>query len=242
MKLNRLLFTTAILSAVSVQSQTTPKKNQLEFSVGNNFGYLKNLEFAPVAMYEYEGLVYKLNYTHTSKKENLFEVKMDYLSSELKTDKLSNLNTDYAKAGLGFSYLKQIYNKDKFAVYLGLQSQTNISIYRNPNTSSFNNEDYYTLHQEFGIAGRLSYQLNDKQYLSSKLTLPAALLRVTNAEGKFYALDNYQSILWNIEYGYKLSNHFEVKAAYNFNYARLQVPSAYRELQHQLNLGINYKF
>lgn len=242
MKLNRLLFTTAILSAVSVQSQTTQKKNQLEFSVGNNFGYLKNLEFAPVAMYEYEGLVYKLNYTRTSKNENLFEVKLDYLSSEIKTDKLSNLNTDYAKAGMGFSYLKQIYNKDKFAVHLGLQSQTNTSIYHNPNTSAFNNDDYYTLHQEFGATGRFSYQLNDKHYLSSKLTLPIVLLRVTNAEGKFYALDKYQSILYDLEYGYRLSNHFEVKAVYNFNYARLQVPSAYREMQHQLNLGINYKF
>ena len=58
----------------------------------------------------------------------------------------------------------------------------------------------------------------------------------------FYTLDNYQSVLWDLEYGYKLSNHFDVKAIYNFNYSRLQVPSAYRELQHQLNLGINYKF
>ncbi|MCC9073263.1 hypothetical protein LNQ49_16925 [Flavobacterium sp. F-65] len=242
MKLNRLLFTTAILSAVSVQSQTIQKKNQLEFSVGNNFGFLKNLEFAPVVMYEYEGPVYKLNYTRTSKRENLFEVKLDYLTAGLKTDKLSNLNTDFAKVGLGFSYLKKIYKKDKFTVYAGLHSQTNTSIYSNPNTSPFNNGDYYTLHQEFGVAGRFGYQLNDKQYLSSKLTIPVLLLRVTNAESKFYALDNYQSVLWNLEYGYRLSNHSDVKAVYNFNYARLQVPSAYRELQHQLNLGINYKF
>lgn len=242
MKLNRLLFTTAVLSAVAVQAQTTEKKNQLEFSVGNNFGFLKNLEFAPVAMYEYEGLVYKLNYTRTSKNDNLFEVKLDYLSSELKTDKFSNLNTDYSKVGLGFSYLKEIYTKDKFTVYAGLQSQTNTSIYRNPNTSSFNNGDYYTLHQEFGITGKLRYQINENQYLSSKLTIPLMLLRVTNAQGKFYTVGEYQSVLWDLEYGYKLSNHFDVKAVYNFNYARLQVPSAYRELQHQLNLGINYKF
>lgn len=242
MKLNRLLFTTAFLSAVAVQSQTNQKKNQLEFSVGNNFGFLKNLEFALVAMYQYDGLVYKLNYTYTSTKENLFEVKLDYLTSEIKSNKLSNLNTDYSKVGIGFSYLKQVFNKDKFTVYLGIQSQTNTSIYLNPNTSPFSNGDYYTLHQEFGIAGRLSYQLGQKQYLSSKLTLPMILLRVTNAEGKFYALDNYQSVSWDLEYSYKLSNHFDVKAVYNFNYARLQVPSAYRELQHQLNLGINYKF
>lgn len=241
MKLNRLLFTTAIFSVAAVQSQTTPKKNQLEFSVGNNFGYLKNLEFAPVAVYEYEGLVYKLNYTRTSKNQNLFEVKLDYLSAELKIDVLSNLNNDYSKVGIGFSYLKRIYNNDRLSVHLGLQSQTNTSIYNNENRN-FNQGDYYTLHQEFGAAGRLNYQINDKQYLSSKITLPLILLRLTNAEGQFYTLNKYQSVFWDLEYGYKLSNHFDLKAVYNFNYSRLQVPSAYRELQDQLNLGINYKF
>lgn len=241
MKLNRILFTTAILSAVAVQSQANQKKNQLEFSVGNNFGFLKNLEFAPIMMYEYQGLVYKFNYTRTSKNKNLFEVDADYLKAELKSDVLPNLNNDYAKVGIGFSYLKKIYYDDRFAVNLGFQSQTNISIYANKN-KTFNQGDYFTVHQEFGIAGKLNYQLTEKQYLASKFFLPIVLFRATNAEGKFYALDNYQSVLLDLEYGYKLSNHFEVRASYNFNYARLQVPSAYRELQHQLNLGINYKF
>lgn len=236
-----MLFTTAILSAVSVQSQTTPKKNQLEFSIGNNFGFLKNLEFAPVVMYEYQGPVYKVDYTRTSKNKNLFEVEVDYFKTELKSDVVPNLNNDYAKGGIGFSYLKKIYYDDRFAVNLGLQSQTNISIYDNKNRT-FNQGDYFTVHQEFGIAGKLSYQLTEKQYLSSKFVLPIALFRATNAEGKFYSLDNYQSVLLDVGYFYKLSTHFDAKATYNFSYARLQVPSAYRELQHQLHLGINYKF
>lgn len=241
MKLNRLLFTTAVLSVVTVQSQTTEKKNQLEFSVGNNFGFLKNLEFAPVVMYEYNGQVYKLDYTRTSKNENLFEVELDYLKSELKTNVLSNLNNEYMKVGMGFSYLKKIYRDDRFAVNLGLQSQTNVSIYTNKNLT-YNDGDYFTFHQEFGIASKLSYQLSEKQYLSSKIFIPIALFRVSSAAAKFYALDNYQSVLWDLEYGYKLSTHMDVKAKYNFNYSRLQAPAAYRELQHQLNLGINYKF
>lgn len=241
MKLNRILFTTAIFSLVAAQSQTTQKRNQLEFSIGNNFGFLKNLEFAPVVMYNYQGLVYKLEYSRTGKNKNLFEVEVDYLKAELKSYALPNLNNDYAKVGMGFSYLKKIYYDDRFAVNLGFQSQTNISIYTNKN-STFNQGDYFTVHQEFGIAGKLSYQLTEKQYFASKFFLPIVLFRATTAEGKFYALDNYQSVLLDLEYGYKLSNHFEANASYKFNYARLQVPSAYRELQYQLNLGINYKF
>lgn len=241
MKLNRLLFTAAVLSAVTVQSQTTQKKNQLEFSVGNNFGFLKNLEFAPVVMYEYQGPVYTVDYTRTSKNKNLFEVEVDYLKAELKSDVLPNLNNDYAKVGMGFSYLKKIYRDERLAVNLGLQSQTSVAIYDNKNLT-YNDGDYFIVHQEFGIAGKLSYQLSEKQYLTSKIFIPVVLFRATSAAGKFYALDNYQSVLWDLEYGYKLSTHIDVKAKYNFNYSRLQAPAAYRELQHQLNLGINYKF
>ncbi|WP_306353724.1 hypothetical protein [Flavobacterium sp. '19STA2R22 D10 B1'] len=242
MKLNRFLFiTVSTLCVATLQSQTIQKKNQLEFSVGSNSGFLKNLEFAPVVMYKYESPVYKLGYTHISKNQNIFQVKLDYLKTELKTDVLSNLNNDYFKVGVSVAYLKQLYNKNGLAIHLGLQSQSNTSIYSNENPY-YNVGDYFTFHQEFGITSRFSYQLNEKQYLSSKLSLPVALFRATSAEGKFHSLGKYQSVLWDFEYGYKLSDHIDIKATYNFNYARLQVPSTYRELQHQLNLGINYKF
>jgi hypothetical protein len=236
----RLLIVNSMLFLTIGYAQTTPKKNKIEFSTGFNKGYLKNLEFAPVAMYEYEGLVYKLNYERTSKKQNLFEVEFDYLKTNLKTDVLYNLNADYSKMGMGFSYLKQVYNKNGFAMHLGLQSQTNLSTYFKKNI--FNSNNYFTFHQEFGIASRFGYHLNEKQYLSSKLTIPVVLLRLTDAAAKFYTLDKYQSVFWDLEYGYELSNHFDVKVTYDFKYSRLQVPSAYQELQHQLNIGINYKF
>jgi hypothetical protein len=192
-------------------------------------------------MYEYQGPVYTVDYTRTSKNKNLFEVEVDYIKAELKSDVLPNLNNDYAKVAMGFSDLKKIYYDDRFALNLGLQSQTSVAIYDNKNLT-YNDGDYFTIHQEFGIAGKLSYQLSEEQYLTSKLFIPVVMFRVTSAAGKFYALDNYQSVLWDLEYGYKLSTHIDVKAKYNFNYSRLQAPAAYRELQHQLNLGINYKF
>ena len=96
MNLNRFLFITiSILSFAITHSQTTKKKNQLEFSIGYNSGSLKNLELAPVAQYDYNGLVYKLNYERTSKKQNIFEVELNFLEkTALKTDRLSNFNTE----------------------------------------------------------------------------------------------------------------------------------------------------
>jgi len=236
----KLLFfciSMSLLTILKGHAQTTTKnQNLLEFSIGYNSGSLKNLELAPVARYDYNGLTYKLNYERTSKKQNIFEVELDYLGkTTLKTNRLSNFNTDYLKVGLGISYLKQVYNKNAFTAHLGLQSQSNTSFV-------FNKTDYFVAHQEFGIASRFAYQLNEKQYLSSKLTIPFVLLRFTDAEASIRSFNSYQSILWNLKYGYELSKHFDLKATYDFNYNRLQVPSAYRELQHQISLGINYKF
>jgi len=115
-----LSYTTAF-----AQTETnTKKKNQLEFSTGYNSGFLKNLAFAPVSRYDYNGLNHQLKYVRTSKKENLFEIQLDYLSSELKSDAIPVLNADYSKIALNFSYLKRVYNKNKLAIHIGLQSQT----------------------------------------------------------------------------------------------------------------------
>jgi hypothetical protein len=218
------------------QTETNIKKNKLKFSTGFNSGSLKNLEFAPVSRYDYDGLIYKLGYERTSKNQNLFELQLDYLSSELKTDLIPALNLDYSRMVLNISYLKKTYTKNNFSIHLGLHSQSNVSIYskRNNNRSIVN--------QTFGVASRFSYQINEKQKLSSKLIIPMVIFRITDSSSGIYSLNRYQSILWNIGYEYALSNGFDATLSYDFNYDRLQIPNAFRELQYQLNLGLNFKF
>lgn len=232
-KLRLLVLFSIFYSTIGI-AQEDNTKNKIEFSIGHTFGHLKNLEFAPVSRYTYNGFVYKLIYKRMSKHQNLFEVTIDYLSSDLKTNVSPNLETDYSKMGVDFLYLKQVYNKSELSIHLGLQSQTNVSLY-------FHSE-YFVMHQEFGLASRFSYQLDEKQHLTSKLTIPIVLIRITNSDGKFHSLNRYQSVLWNLEYGYSLSKHFDAKISYDFDFDRLQIPNAFRELQHQFNLGINYKF
>ncbi len=237
MKIKRLLFISSFILFYAngfSQSETEPKNNSIEFSTGYTSGALKNLEFAPVSRYDYHGLSYGLKYERTSKNQNLFEIQLDYLNTELKTDAIPQLNSNYSKIGLGFSYLKQIYNKEAFTIHFGLQSQTTGSLYRG---------NYYIVDQEFGIAGRFTYRLNQRQYLTSKLSIPLVLMRLRGDFGlDAYTLNRYQSAVWNLEYGYTLSNHFDVNLSYDFKYNRLQIPNAFGELQHQINLGINYKF
>ena len=236
----RLLFKILILTFYCTtgfsQTEKSIKKNSFEFSTGYNSGFLKNLQFAPVSRYEYSGLNYNLSYERTSKKQNSFEVQLDYLNTELKSEAIPQLNSDYSKIGLGFSYLKQIYNKDAFSVHLGFQSQTTGSFYEK-------GDNYYIADQEFGVAVRFTYQLSDKQFLRSKLTIPLVIFRLTGDFGfDTYSLNRYQSALWNLEYGYSIYKNVDLKLNYDLKYNRLQIPNVFREFQHQINLGFNYKF
>ena len=229
------LFSLSYIIGFAQTPDNFKRKNQLEFSTGYNSGFLKNLALAPLSRYDYSGLNYQLKYTRTSEKDNLFEIQLDYLNSELKSDLIPALDiADYSKFALNFSYLKQVYNKNKIAIHAGLQLQTNVS--------SFFEWELYDFQQKLGITGRFTFKIDEEHSLSSKLTLPFVMWRTSTFDENFNSLKKYQSVLWSTEYKYKLSNHFDIKLNYNFNYDRLQISNAYRELQHQINLGINFKF
>ncbi len=218
------------------QQETDPKKHSLEFSTGYNSGSLKNLEFAPISRYDYNGLVSKLKYERTSNKRNLFTIQLAYLNSTLESDLIPVLNLDYSKIGMLVSYLKEVYHTDKFSMHVGLQSHSNVSIYAQEN------ENRIIVDQSFGLASQFSYKINHKHSLFSKLSIPMVLFRVTDANANIFSLNKYQGVLWNVGYKHAISEDFDLKFSYDFNYDRLQIPNAFREVQYQFNLGLNFKF
>ena len=227
------------MSFISVYAQTSgnpKKKNTFKFSLGYNFGALKNLEIAPISRYDYVGLVYKFGYERISKRQNLLSIEFDYLESQLKTDVIPVLNLNYTKSGLSLSYLKQIYHKDKLSVHLGLKSYTNLSTYLKENISRD------ISNQSFSIASKFNYSINNKHSLSSKLSIPVILYRATHTSSEIHSLKKYQSISWDLSYKYSLSSQLQFVFNYNFHYDRVHIISAFREIQQQINLGILFKF
>ncbi|WP_108869098.1 hypothetical protein [Aquimarina aquimarini] len=228
-------FAILCLSILSLNAQDKiQKKNNLEFSTGYTIGFLKNLAFAPVKRYDYNALNYQFRYTRITKREKLFEIQFDYLDSELETNIIPEPNPQYSKIVLNFNSLKQVYVNKKVKIHIGLQAQTNVF--------SYFDWKQYDFQQKLGIAGRFTFKINKKHSLSSKLTLPFIMWRTSTFEENFYSLNTYQSVLWNTAYQHTLSKHFDLKASYGFNYDKLQISKAYGEIQHQINLGINYKF
>lgn len=233
--MRKYIFAILCLSILSLNAQDKiQKKNYLEFSTGYNIGFLKNLAFAPVRRYDYNALNYQFRYTRITKREKLFEVQLDYLNSELETNIIPEPNPPYSKIVLNFTSLKQVYKNEKVKIHIGLQAQTNVS--------SYFDWKQYDFQQKIGIASRFTFKINEKHSLSSKLTIPFVMWRTSTFDENLYSLKRYQSILWSTEYKYSFSKNFDLKTNYNFNYDRLQISNAYRELQHQINLGINFKF
>ncbi|GAA0732827.1 hypothetical protein GCM10009430_46360 [Aquimarina litoralis] len=237
MKQNQLLIVViCVLSFTNFNGQTLSKNNSFDFSIGYNVGALKNLEIAPVSRYDYNSAIYKFKYQRITKKEKIFEVQLDYLQSEVENNVSSLLNFEYTKIGISVASLKKIYNKNRLLIHVGLESYSDLSLYDiNPNNQ-------FVFDQTLGLSSRFSYQINQKQHLFSKLTLPTLLLRITNSNANVYSLNRFQSILWKIGYSYSFSEQLSGQLSYDFNYDRLQISNAFRELQYQVNLGINYKF
>ncbi len=229
-----------LMSIFSVAAQTTVSnskiKNKLKFTTSYNFGALKNLEIAPVSRYDYTGLIYKIGYERITKKKNLFNIEFDYLESTLETDVIPVLNLGYTKLGLGISYVKNIYNDDNFSIHLGLKSNSNISTY------SMRNGERNLFSQSFSLASIFNYRINEKHSLFSELSVPFIFFRSTHATSGIYSLKEYQGLSWSFGYKYSPSEQFDFTFNYNLNYERLQITSAFREVQQQLGFGIIFKF
>ncbi len=228
-------FLIAYLSFSTGFAQINPN-NTLEFSTGYNIGSLKNLEYAPLARYDYKGLVYKLGFERTTKKKNIFSVQFDFLQSELTSDLVPALNLDYDKIGLDVSYLKLAYGREKLSIYAGLHARSEVSIYAK---EAYNRS---VIDQSIGLGSQFSYKINKRQVLFSKLSVPIVIFRATNSDSGIYSFNRYQSILWNIGYTHALSDRNKFKLSYDFNYDRLQISNSFREVQYQFNLGLIFKF
>ena len=119
--LSIIIFLFCFKNGFSQTEINSKEKNQLEFSTGYTFGSLKNLDLAPVARYDYSGIIYNLSHRRRSKKQNIFEVGLNFLNeTALETERLPILNTEILKGGIDVSYLKKLYTNDALSIHLGL--------------------------------------------------------------------------------------------------------------------------
>ncbi len=223
--------------AFSYGQETKELRKKIRLEIGYNSGALKNLDLAPVSKYNYTGTTLSVDYIYTTKKQNSYEIELKNLNSVLKSEAIDKLNIAYETMRFNLTYLKKIYSNTSLKINLGPSFQSVFSSYE------IDKETYLIeFQQQVGIAARVLYQFNNNQYISSKATIPLGILLLGNINNDLFGPKNYRGVSWSSMYGYTLSERFEVTLDYFFTYTHINIPSTYKEAQHQLAIGINYKF
>lgn len=215
-------------------AQKTAFKNEVGLHAGYNFGLYKNLTLSPVSLYKYQSLIYEGNYLRHTKKNRIFEIRIQHWNSKLKSEKIPELNLNYISDRLSLSYLYSISNKNKWIIHSGFFSNTI--------GASYGEQNAFEFQQKLALTGRIRYQLNNKQYITSQLSVPFLLFVKGNLDNDIYSFSQYQGYIFNIDYHYSLSNRFSLVSQFHSRYDRIQSTNVFRELQNKITLGINYKF
>lgn len=234
MNLKYYLTISFFVTSVSL-AQETAFKNEISIYTGYHFGLYKNLTLSPVSLYKYQGAIYEINYLRHTKKNRILEVRFQHWVSKLKSEKIPALNLNYASDRLGFSYLYPISNNNNWTIHTGFFSNTM--------GASYGKQNAFEFQQKLALTGRISYQINDKQFITSQLSIPFFLFVRGNLDTDIYSLSKqYLGYVFNIDYYYSLSDRFSIILQYHSRYDKIQSTNVFRELQNKINLGISCKF
>lgn len=243
MQLKHLTIALSLIGTLTCFGQTTEKRNTASVIIGYNSAALKNLNFAPVYRYDYNGLVYGIQYARTTKRNRLFAAEYKRVSSTLKSKNIPALNADYATSRIGLTYLWRVVNKQPFQAHLGLQWQTVQSKYSvesatDPDTRLL----IYDFQQKIGLGAQLSYQFAEKHGLQSKIGIPLMLLQIGYLDSDLYFLGGHKGILWDTKYTYTLNDKIDLTLLYSFTYDHIDSANTFKEAQFQTMAGFNFKF
>lgn len=210
-------------------------KNEVGINIGYSFGAYKNLTLSPVSLYEYSGITYDINYLRHTKKQRIVEVRFRHWDAKLKSEKIPELNLDYSGDRLDFNYLYPVINKNKWTIHSGIFTQSISALFENEII-------LFEMQQKLAFAGRFKYNINNKQVITSQLSIPFLLFVGGNLDLDFYLINKYQGYLFSLDYQYLLSNRFSIVLQYYSRYDKVQASNIYRELQNQITIGTNFKF
>lgn len=243
------------VNAFAQQEESVPS-NYLGIGVGYRFDNIKDTNFSPLNQ-KGNSFFYSLFYERYSK--NILKINVKYSDDILKSGPKNRLETSYYSASIGISYLKKITpNQQATNLYIGASYKLDILYMDWYDQDAFS----YVSANGLAINAAISKQLTPRAFIESTVSIPVIqfLSRppyngldtyiIENQDkplniifnGKLSSFKQYKSINWNVNYRHELSNRFNWKVDYDFNFQKIEKEPTFTGLSNKISTSILYKF
>ena len=233
--------------------------NKIGIQIGNNFGYLKDLNFS-VLNYNESGLLYSLDYINQKPNgKGIFNADIDFSLGKLKSKASEYFTSDITLANLEVSYIRLLAKKENQLIFfLGGQYNSYLQIL---DWNDFESFSFLATHG-IGVKGLLQCNLNSKHTFKTSLFIPVFqnLVRppynaidetiIENQDntlklifsGKLSSFNTYFSFDWKLNYVFEVAKRFDLTATYLVRYQKVSEINTVKHLQNQITFGANFKF
>ena len=228
---------------------------EFTFSIGSNFGSLKDSNFSPLN-YNQRGQTITLNYqTYGRQTGNLFGIKLAFSPNLISTEGVDYFSSDYYLGTISLAYLK---NKNLIAsnqaLHIGGQLQSDLQLVDFEGLDAFT----YLFAHSLALKGKYSYEIGRRHRLQSSLSIPVlsyivrpphngynktteanedSPLKLISVDGQLTSLKTYQTVNWMLEYRYAVGQKWELAVGYQLLYQRHKDIHQFTRFNHQISLG-----
>ncbi len=258
MKIKALItiFTTFLIFRVQAQVSDTAFYNSIGLEIGYSIDYLNDQNFSPINQ-KGTTLLYSANYERWT--ENSFKISISYGDGTLESRPDNSFNTSYYKARISSTYLKNISKKSSSTkFYIGGAYNLNLLYLDWYDQDAFS----YITTNGLSVNGAISKQLNNKHSIRSELAIPFIqfLSRppyngidefiIENQDqpiaiildGNLTSFNTYRAFIWNVNYSYRLSQHFNWQIGYTLNLQKVDDINKFKSLTNSISTSVNYIF
>ncbi|MFM2269566.1 MAG: hypothetical protein RL757_3007 [Bacteroidota bacterium] len=244
------------------------RNNSIGIELATNQGIFKDQVFS-LLNYSQSGKIIGLNYLrYKPTGKNRIEANFNFGSSKLTTRNSDYFTSNSILGNLRFSYLQHLRffppsgglrgDSEKLRVYVGGEYQTQVQYFDWKDLSTFS----YLATHGIAVKALATYQLNEKARVETAVTIPLfqSLVRppyngidefvIANSDnypkimltGDLSTVNKYAALDWQNKFYYQFSKRFDAVVSYNLRYQKVFDEQKFIQLNHQLSLGLNFKF
>lgn len=240
------------------QPKKSQNKNALRAQVGLEQGYYKDLNFSPLN-YSSLGLAVKLAYERELRNNDQLFFSINPQLGRIRSEASEYTASDHYNVNLELGYLVDLPVKSqKIEAMVGGQLHTYLDLTFHGGTSAVS---FFGLHS-LDVIGRVSWNINEKQTITSNLSLPVFGLLVRPPysgwdkyivehannplpvfyRGNWTSFNDYLAFSWNVQYEYQLAPTVDLIAEYQFSYHRTEQVKTAILPSNQITFGTRLKF